>query len=227
MWGWRGDDEGDDDGGDEGVAVVGVAVVEGDSGEGGFSGGCWWSSRSQIQNIDPPAGLFVNHNTSSFHCVFVSLDTRIKSRKYTSDMSFTLGSTKAVDNVNILQSCNGLLLCTNYAHHDSKFYGCAGLRLTFDLTKSPDYKVMVNLVHSLEHFLGEREDDSFLVIKLSAKVVQYNIISKTLREIYGMRSNEVAGDYLHGFISPYAMYDVGYKKLDYKVFEFIMSSGSV
>ncbi|GJS85415.1 hypothetical protein Tco_0751956 [Tanacetum coccineum] len=33
MWGWREDDEG--------VAVMGVAVVEGDSGEGGFSGGCW------------------------------------------------------------------------------------------------------------------------------------------------------------------------------------------
>ncbi|GKF30211.1 hypothetical protein Tco_0096553, partial [Tanacetum coccineum] len=33
-----------DDGGDEGVVVVGVAVVEGDGGEGGFSGGCWRSS---------------------------------------------------------------------------------------------------------------------------------------------------------------------------------------
>ncbi|GJQ89773.1 hypothetical protein Tco_0000912 [Tanacetum coccineum] len=75
--------------------------------------------------------------------------------------------------------------------------------------------------------LGERKDDSFLVINLSAKVVQYNLISKTLREIYDMGSNEVADDYLHGFIPPYAMYDVGYKKLDYNVIEFIPSSASV
>ncbi|GJR41746.1 hypothetical protein Tco_1309849 [Tanacetum coccineum] len=65
-------------------------------------------------------------------------DLRIKSRKYTSDKSFTLGSTEAVDNVNILQSCNE----PDYAHDDSKFYGCARLRLAFDPTKSPDYKVV-------------------------------------------------------------------------------------
>ncbi|GJW16491.1 putative reverse transcriptase domain-containing protein [Tanacetum coccineum] len=64
-------------------------------------------NRSQIRNIDPPAGLFVNHITSSFHCVFVSLDIIIKSRKYTSDNSFTLGYTELVDNVNIL-------LCTGW-----------------------------------------------------------------------------------------------------------------
>ncbi|GJT97955.1 hypothetical protein Tco_1093473 [Tanacetum coccineum] len=75
--------------------------------------------------------------------------------------------------------------------------------------------------------LGEREEDSFIIINLSTKVVQYNLISKTLREIYDMGSNEIADDYLHGFIPPYAMYDVGYKKLDYKVFEFIPSSASV
>ncbi|GJU57085.1 hypothetical protein Tco_1234851 [Tanacetum coccineum] len=61
--------------------------------------------------------------------------------------------------------------------------------------------------------LGEREDDSYLVMNLSGKVVQYNIISKTLREIYDMRSNEVADDYLYGFISPFAMYDMRYKNL--------------
>nr|GEZ10911.1 hypothetical protein [Tanacetum cinerariifolium] len=65
--------------------------------------------------------------------------------------------------------------------------------------------------------LGEKEEDSLIIINLSAKVVQYNLISKTLREIYDMGSNEIADDYLHGFIPPYAMYDVGYKKLDYKV----------
>ncbi|GJS25576.1 hypothetical protein Tco_0454208 [Tanacetum coccineum] len=64
--------------------------------------------------------------------------------------------------------------------------------------------------------LGEREDDSFLVMNLSGKVVQYSLISKTLRD-----------DYLHGFIPPFAMYDMGYKKLDHKVYEFILSSASV
>ncbi|GJS91114.1 hypothetical protein Tco_0773750 [Tanacetum coccineum] len=297
----------------------------------------------------------------------------------TSDKSFTLGYTEAVVNVNILQSCN------DYAHDDSNFYGCAGLRLAFDPTKSPDYKVVragrnsceiVIQIYSSEsgnwtlcrerftyflfvHFdsaiywndalhwletenrrlthyklniedhehpiittiqisqdheqpiittmlpmiisiriphmlhlegklfeslgclvlvrrdcigsskftiyqmrkgcyvwsskyivntddfmnplpegwsirsivwsivLGEREEDSFIIINLSAKVVQYNLISKTLREIYDMGSNEIADDCLYGFIPPYAMYDVGYKKLDYKVFEFIPSSASV
>ncbi|GKG03588.1 hypothetical protein Tco_0311224, partial [Tanacetum coccineum] len=36
-----------------------------------------------------------------------------------------------------------------------------------------------------------REQDSFLVIKLSGNVVQYNLISKTLHEIYDCESNQV------------------------------------
>nr|GEY30478.1 hypothetical protein [Tanacetum cinerariifolium] len=59
---------------------------------------------------------------------------------------------------------------------------------------------------------GEKEEDSFLVMNLSGKVVQYKLISKTVSEIYDMGSNEVADDYLHGFIPFFAMYDVGYKK---------------
>ncbi|GKD46345.1 hypothetical protein Tco_1270990 [Tanacetum coccineum] len=39
--------------------------------------------------------------------------------------------------------------------------------------------------------LGEMEDDSFLVINLSVKVVQYNLISKTLYEIYDCGSNQL------------------------------------
>ncbi|GJW27754.1 hypothetical protein Tco_0044629 [Tanacetum coccineum] len=50
--------------------------------------------------------------------------------------------------------------------------------------------------------LGEREEDSFLVINLSGKVVEYNLISKILREIYDMGSNQDANDYIHGFIAP-------------------------
>ncbi|GJT12831.1 hypothetical protein Tco_0859873 [Tanacetum coccineum] len=48
--------------------------------------------------------------------------------------------------------------------------------------------------------LGERENDSFLMINLSRKVVEYNLTSKTLRKIYDMGSNQVADDYLDGFI---------------------------
>ncbi|GKA41723.1 hypothetical protein Tco_0734383 [Tanacetum coccineum] len=40
-------------------------------------------------------------------------------------------------------------------------------------------------------YWNDREQDSLLVIKLSRKVVQYNLISKTLHEIYDCRSNQV------------------------------------
>nr|GFB80894.1 hypothetical protein [Tanacetum cinerariifolium] len=89
----------------------------------------------------------------------------------------------------------------------------------------PDRWSIQSIVWSI--VLGEREYDSFIIINFSTKVVQYNLISKTLREIYDMGYNEIFDDYLHGFIPPYATYDVGYKKLDYKVFEFIPSSASV
>ncbi|GKG53058.1 hypothetical protein Tco_0552326, partial [Tanacetum coccineum] len=52
--------------------------------------------------------------------------------------------------------------------------------------------------------LGEREEDSFLVINMSGKIIEYNLISKTIREIYDMGFNQVPDDYLDGFISPFA-----------------------
>ncbi|GKA83432.1 hypothetical protein Tco_0805027 [Tanacetum coccineum] len=42
--------------------------------------------------------------------------------------------------------------------------------------------------------LGEREEDSCLVINLSVKVVEYNLISKTLHDIYNIRSNQLDDD---------------------------------
>ncbi|GJX68108.1 hypothetical protein Tco_0303835 [Tanacetum coccineum] len=123
-------------------------------------------NRSQIHNLDPPAGLFVSHNIYPFKCDFVSLDSIIQSRKGIVENSFTLASTKAVENVKIVQSCNGLLLCTrpgwpacnyvynpstslfkmlpppDYSHADSPFYTRAGLRMAFDPTKSLNYKVV-------------------------------------------------------------------------------------
>ncbi|GJU36975.1 protein N-terminal asparagine amidohydrolase [Tanacetum coccineum] len=233
----------------------------------------------KIRSLDSPTGLFVNHIRSSFDCDFVSLDPKINSRKYTIENPFTLGSTEEADKVKILQSCNGLLLCTgswrhafdyvynpstnlfkilpepDYANDDSNFYGCAGLRLAFDPTKSPYYKVVRagrtcsdifiqiycsekgnwSLYHvDTDDFmtplpegwsiwstvwsvvLGEMGDDSFLVINLSGKVVEYNLISKNLRDMYDMRSNQVTDDYHDGFIPPFAMNDMRPKQLDHK-----------
>ncbi|GKE33638.1 hypothetical protein Tco_1452960 [Tanacetum coccineum] len=61
--------------------------------------------------------------------------------------------------------------------------------------------------------LGEREDDSFLVINLSGKVVEYSLISKNLLEMYDMGSYQLTDDYHDGFIPPgfippFAMYDM-------------------
>ncbi|GKB53366.1 hypothetical protein Tco_0904119 [Tanacetum coccineum] len=250
------------------------------------------------------------------------------------DRSFTLGSIEEADNVKILQSYNGLLLCGgsrmsvfDYVYNPSTnqykklpypdcsldispYYSSAGLRIAFDPTKSPHYKLvdndglhwletenrqlmhyslniedpdhpiittipipqqgmtflksygymdpmqiliqMTHLLHlegklfewrgslfliCLDDFgsseftiyemmigysvwtvryrvhtddfvtplpegwsfrsnvwsivLGEREQDLFLVINLSGKVVQYNLISKTLHEIYDCGSNQL------------------------------------
>ncbi|GJV88855.1 hypothetical protein Tco_1532793 [Tanacetum coccineum] len=228
---------------------------------------------SQITKVDPHVGLFVSHKRSLFKNDFVSLDPRLKSKKYAMDRSFTLGSTEEADNVKILQSCNGLLLCGGsglpvfyYVYNpstnqykkllypdcsldNSLYYSSAGLRIAFDPTKLLHYKLVdarrifcdidiqiyssetgkwslcsdrfnyfsfdhliIYRVHT-NYFmtplpegwsiwsnvwrivLGEREQDSFLVIKLSRKVIQYNLISKTLHEIYDCVSNQVDDNY--------------------------------
>ncbi|GKB36572.1 hypothetical protein Tco_0881514 [Tanacetum coccineum] len=117
--------------------------------------------------------------------------------------SFTLGSTEEADNVKILQSCNGLLLCGGL--------GLPVFYYVYNLSTN-QYKKLPYRVHTddfmtflLEGWLirsnvwrivlGEREQDSFLVIKLSGKVVQYNLISKTLHEIYDCGSNQLDDKY--------------------------------
>ncbi|GJR94555.1 hypothetical protein Tco_0266729 [Tanacetum coccineum] len=123
-------------------------------------------TRSQITKVDPPVGLFVNHIRSLFESDFVPLDPRLRSKKYAMDRSFSRGSTEEADNVKILQSCNGLLMCggsgmpifyyvynpsTNqykkipYADcslDNSPYYSSARLRIAFDPTKSPHYKLV-------------------------------------------------------------------------------------
>ncbi|GKC93727.1 hypothetical protein Tco_1159169 [Tanacetum coccineum] len=118
------------------------------------------------------------------------------------------------------------------------YYSSARLKIAFDPTKSPHYKLVnaggafydINIkfyssetckwslckdrfkYFIFDHFnsaiywndevgqfgpnvwsivLGEREQDLFLVINLSRKVVQYNLILNTLHEIYDCVSNQV------------------------------------
>ncbi|GJU06227.1 F-box protein-like protein [Tanacetum coccineum] len=258
-------------------------------------------NRSQIHNLDPPAGLFVSHNIYPFKCDFVSLDSIIQSRKGTVENSFTLASTEAVENVKIVQSCNGnWKLCRDwfnffsFDHFDSAIYWNGALHWleTEDIQdgylkhyklniKDRDHPILTTIqihqgLHWVSNFfeplgnnlrvcitiqipqtlhvegklfesrgcllvvlrdyigsreftiyemrkwcsmwsvrylvntddfmnplpegwsiwsivwsivLGEREEDSCLVINLSGKVVEYNLISKTLHEIYDIGSN--------------------------------------
>ncbi|GJU52606.1 auxin efflux carrier [Tanacetum coccineum] len=104
----------------------------------------------------------MGNSRSPFQWDFVSLDFRFQSRK-----GFTLSYIMAVDNVMILQSCNGLHLRTglgwppndyvynpstnlfkmlpptSYSHDDSPFYRRAGLRMDYDPTKSLNYTVVL------------------------------------------------------------------------------------
>nr|GEV34680.1 hypothetical protein [Tanacetum cinerariifolium] len=198
------------------------------------------------------------------------LDPRLHSKIFVLDSSFTLGSTEEAK-----MSCNGLLLCSGFGrpvfdyiynsstnqyrklpHPDcsldnSPYYRSAGLRMAFDPTKSPHYKLvdvgstswklfksrgcllficrddtgsseftiyemmvgffvwtvryhvdtddfMTPLLEGWSIWstvwsivLGEREQDSFLLIKLSSTVVQYNLILKTFHEIYDYGFNHL------------------------------------
>nr|GEU81884.1 hypothetical protein [Tanacetum cinerariifolium] len=122
--------------------------------------------RRKIPIIDPLAGIFANHLRSLFECDFVSLDPRVESRKSSIDNSFTLGSNEEAYHVNILQSCNGLLLCSSWgspvfyyvynsstnlfkrlpqpdnSHDVSILHATGVLRMAFDPTKLRDYKVV-------------------------------------------------------------------------------------
>ncbi|GJZ86009.1 hypothetical protein Tco_0657619 [Tanacetum coccineum] len=67
--------------------------------------------------------------------------------------------------------------------------------------------------------LGEGEEDAFVVINLSKKVVKYNLISKTNIEIFDIGSNQMDDDdYAVVFILPF--------KVDPNLYEFILSLAS-
>ncbi|GJZ72273.1 hypothetical protein Tco_0636124, partial [Tanacetum coccineum] len=67
--------------------------------------------------------------------------------------------------------------------------------------------------------LGEKEEDSFLVINLSEKVVKCNLISKTINEIFDIGSNQMDDDDDVEFIPPFSV--------DPNLYEFISSLPSV
>ncbi|GJX06690.1 hypothetical protein Tco_0194622 [Tanacetum coccineum] len=124
-------------------------------------------THSSEDEAEPPATHGTRSPTSKsmtkslFKCDFVSLDPRLQSKKFSMDSSFTLGSTEEADNVKILQSCNGLLLCSgsrrpvfDYIYnpstnqykklphpdcslYNSPYYRSAGLRMTL-----PHYKLV-------------------------------------------------------------------------------------
>ncbi|GKF84237.1 hypothetical protein Tco_0249135 [Tanacetum coccineum] len=122
--------------------------------------------RKKIPILDPLAGIFANHLRSLFESDSVSLDPRLESRKSAMNSSFTLGSNEETYRVNILQSCNGLLLCSGWGSptfyyvynpstnlfkrlsqpknsHDLLILHTTGVfRMAFDPTKSRNYKVV-------------------------------------------------------------------------------------
>ncbi|GKB87326.1 hypothetical protein Tco_0959598 [Tanacetum coccineum] len=132
------------------------------------------------------------------------------------DRPFTLGSTKEADNVKILHSCNCLLLCDgsgmlvfDYVYNpstneykklpypycsldNSPYYSSAGLRIAFDPTKSQHYKLVDagrTFWCSVWTVRYRVHTDDFMTPL--PKVVQYNLISKTLHEIYDCGSNQL------------------------------------
>nr|GEU83182.1 hypothetical protein [Tanacetum cinerariifolium] len=131
-------------------------------------------NRSQITKVNPPVGLFVSHIRSLFESDFVLLGPRLQLKKSAMDRSFTLGSTEEADNVKFLQSCNDLLLCG-------------------DGFRSREFTVYEMTIGCSVWMV--REQHSFLVIKLSGKIVQYNLLSNTLHELYDCGSNQVDENY--------------------------------
>ncbi|GKC12204.1 hypothetical protein Tco_1008986 [Tanacetum coccineum] len=122
--------------------------------------------RRKIPNLDPPVGIFANHFRSLFHYDFVLLDLRLNSEKSTMYHSFSFD--EEGDHVRILQSCNGLLMCTSsewpcfyyvynpsinlfkrlpqanyYLRNDLGFFSCGVFRLAFVPRKSIHYKVVL------------------------------------------------------------------------------------
>nr|GEZ01117.1 hypothetical protein [Tanacetum cinerariifolium] len=149
-------------------------------------------------------------------------------KKSTMDNSF--GSAEKLDHVRILQSCNGLLLCAGWADDiDSREFttyemmkGCSVWSVRY-LANTKELMNPLSEGWSIRSIvwsigLGEKEDDAFLVINLFGKVVKYNLISKSINEIFYIGSNQMDDDDVE-FIPPLSV--------DLNVYEFIQSFASV
>ncbi|GJV26034.1 hypothetical protein Tco_1378729 [Tanacetum coccineum] len=85
-------------------------------------------------------------------------------------------------------------------HLEGKFFescGCLLLVCRDDIgsTEFTIYEIMKgSSVWSVSICLGEGEEDAFVVINLSGKVVKYNLISKTNTEIFDIGSNQIDDD---------------------------------
>nr|GEZ98899.1 reverse transcriptase domain-containing protein [Tanacetum cinerariifolium] len=88
------------------------------------------------------------------------------------------------------------------------------------LAASSVKKRMIDSIGCLKHCLREMEEDYFLVISLYGNVVQYNLISKTLHEIYDMGSNQLNDNHDDDELFPTF-------EADHNVYEFISSVASV
>nr|GEV07528.1 hypothetical protein [Tanacetum cinerariifolium] len=96
------------------------------------------------------------------------------------DRSFTLGSIEEADNVNILQSCNGLLLYgDDFGSREFTIYEikirCSAWMVRYRVY-TDDFMTPLLEGWSIQSnvwsiVLGEREQESFLVMKLSGKVL--------------------------------------------------------
>ncbi|GJS31356.1 SGNH hydrolase-type esterase domain-containing protein [Tanacetum coccineum] len=135
------------------------------------------TSRSKIPNIDPPSALLIRRTTAEIEKLvydFESFDIRIPSKK---SSVFTLGSEAPLGRVKILQSCNGLLLCCIDSNKFCVYNPTikllkmlppcpsilvGSMRLAFDPTKSPHYKV----IKSAEQNYGNDDDELVFYIQL-------------------------------------------------------------
>nr|XP_043622781.1 F-box protein At5g07610-like [Erigeron canadensis] len=129
--------------------------------------------RSEISYLDPPSGLFIQKPPPSsvqnayFEYAYVSYDTKISPKLIT---PFPFGSQ---GNVEIVQSCNGLLLCRDrpeeywvYNPSLNRFHriperpfwlSILGIRLVFDPTKSPHYTVMCSGLRNMYSYSSSSE----------------------------------------------------------------------
>ncbi|GKB38064.1 hypothetical protein Tco_0883006 [Tanacetum coccineum] len=148
------------------------------------------------------------------------------------DNSFTLGSNEEADHVKILQSYNGLLLCsgsgspafyyvynpsTNLfkklpqsenSHDDSHLHATGVLRMTFDPTKSRDYKVVQ--LFACPHSDLEIQDRQITLYKLNIDNHDHPIIT-TIEIPNGLHQGR---NFLQSFGDREGSYDLILEQID-------------